>query len=147
MTKVVGIDLGVRSIHVSTQECAVSITVDKSERSGELRKLFTKYMEMFDTYDTVAFIEEPLVAGPRNIRTALQMAQLAGALMSVMPSYLVPVATWKKEVVGKGNATKDDVADYLRPLPEFAYTDGSQDLIDATCIRMYGERQMDKVRV
>ncbi len=147
MKKVIGVDLGVRSIHVSTSYNATTLSVDKTTRGEELRHLLLQYEAIFMAHNTVAFIEEPLMAGPRNIRTALQMAQVAGALMTAMPSYLVPVTTWKKEIVGKGNAKKEEVAEWLKERPEYVHTGGSQDLVDATCIRLYGESQMAKVRI
>jgi Holliday junction resolvasome RuvABC endonuclease subunit len=143
---VIGVDLGVRSVHVSTSTNASSISVAKSNRGQELRLLALQFQSIFCVRDTVAFIEEPLMAGPRNIRTALHLAQVAGALMTTVPSYFVPVTTWKKEIVGKGNAKKEEVAEFLRTHQDFIHVRESQDLIDATCIRLYGERQMAKIR-
>jgi|JI10StandDraft_1071094.scaffolds.fasta_scaffold1177556_1 Holliday junction resolvasome RuvABC endonuclease subunit len=143
---VIGVDLGVRSVHVSTATNASTISVGKSNRGEELRLLAIQFQSIFCQRDTIAFIEEPLMAGPRNIRTALQLAQVAGALMTTVPSYFVPVATWKKEIVGKGNAKKEEVAEFLKAHHAFGHALHSQDLIDATCIRLYGERQIAKIR-
>ena len=90
------------------------------------------------------FIEEPLVG--RGIRASLQVAQMAGAFMLMMERVrytdmmLVPVGTWKKLVVGLGNADKMTVSDWLEQnYPEFyEICGGNQDLIDATCIALYG---------
>lgn len=142
---IIGVDLGVRSVHVSTLSGATTLSVDKTDRGKEIRLLAYEFAAIFAVQDTIAFIEEPLMAGPRNIRTALHMAQVAGALMTTVNSYLVPVTSWKKEVVGKGNASKEEVATYYnKTYPGKELT--SQDHIDATCIRIYGERQMAKIR-
>jgi len=145
--RVLGVDIGVRSLHVSSPQSAISITVDKTMRSNELQSLMLQYEAYFSDNKTIVFCEEPLVAGKRNLRTALQMAQVAGAIMLAHPTYLVPVSTWKKEVVGKGNASKDEVHEFLKDKPGYSYAEGSQDLIDATCIRMYGERMVAKAQL
>lgn len=91
------------------------------------------------------FVEEPLVAGARNLRTSLLMAQAVGALMVGLTTtkggcYQVPVSRWKKETVGNGSASKKDVALWLSDThPEYAAAcDGSQDYADACCIALYG---------
>lgn len=140
--KIVGIDLGVRSIHLSMPPYDVSLSAPRGERSDEINDLLSK-ISAFYTEDWYAFIEEPVVAGARNLRTSLQIAQIAGVVMTKVSKFtLVPVATWKKAVVGKGNASKDDVAEWLRvKRPElYERTAGIQDKIDANCIRLYGER-------
>jgi len=98
----------------------------------------------------MVFIEEPLVAGRRNLRTALQMAQVVGAIVGMVVEwtnrvYLVPVSTWKVNTVGKGNASKEDVAGWLTRYHSVyaAACDGRQDLIDACCIACYGRRVAD----
>lgn len=95
--------------------------------------------------DAAVFIEEPLVAGARNLRSSLKLAQAVGALVAGATEYtdhvyLIPVSTWKKGVVGTGNASKDEVALWLnRVYPNYAaQCDGSQDFIDACCIARYG---------
>lgn len=86
-------------------------------------------------------IESPLVAGARNLRTALDMAMLCGGVCAALVETgadirMVAVASWKKAVVGRGNADKDEVARYVREQdPDFAGREGiSQDAADAWCI-------------
>lgn len=95
--------------------------------------------------DVYVFIEGPLVAGARNIRTALKMAMAVGAIVSgvtryTFRCYLVPVSKWKKATIGIGNASKDQVALWLNQVyPAYAALCGaSQDLVDAACISRYG---------
>lgn len=90
------------------------------------------------------FIEEPLIG--RNTRNSLEVAQTCGAVIAVhgqIPGrqvHLVPVATWKKAVVGKGNADKKYVRDWLDGTHSAyaARCGNNQDRIDATCIGLYG---------
>ncbi len=79
----------------------------------------------------------------------MQLAQTAGALLSAIdsPCYLVPVTSWKKDVVGKGNASKEEVAKWLEEFqnPRYLACEGDQNRIDATCIAMYGEAIVDSL--
>jgi Holliday junction resolvasome RuvABC endonuclease subunit len=143
--EIIGIDLGVRVAHVSTaRHCfSVGLKPKQGTRYEEIQCIAQALKTEADTEwgsDVYAYVEEPVVAGARNLRTSLRMAQVSGAILSVMSGELVPVSTWKKAVVGKGNATKDDVRAYLQSQPEFKETHGKQDWIDATCIRLYGAK-------
>lgn len=91
----------------------------------------------------VVYVEKPLVG--RGVAASLQVAQTAGAVMShlTVPSYFVQVQHWKKAVIGNGNAPKGLVGSTLFELhPRYSkLCGGDQDLVDATCIALYGEQQ------
>lgn len=148
-----GVDYGVRSFHLASiapdgAHWVETVEVKKKRskkalnltREEELRSLANSLCVMVG--DTgVVYIEEPVVAGVRNLRTAIQMAQTAGALAAAVPhAKFVPVASWKKGTVGKGNASKDDVSNWLSDLhPCYFDTCGAdQNRVDATCIAIYG---------
>lgn len=91
------------------------------------------------------FCEEPVVAGARNLRTSLKIAQAVGAIVSgaahsTLRTYLVPVSKWKKATCGSGSAGKPQVTDWLNHThPAYAAAcGGKQDLVDACCIALYG---------
>lgn len=115
------------------------IRVAKTDRSEELRKLRERLCDVIDEDDTV-YVEEPVLAGARNIRSTLLVAETVGMILSVCNAKLVEVSTWKKSTVGKGNASKDDVRVWLeRAYPQYATAcGGDQDLIDATGIFVHG---------
>lgn len=137
--RVIGIDLGVRSLHISSKARCWSIIAPKTQRSEELQFLAQSLSETFHKDEIYAFVEEPVVAGARNIRTSLQMAQVCGVVLSALNGEVVPVSTWKKAVVGKGNASKDEVKEWLFNSKRDFPASAKQDHIDATCIRIYGE--------
>ena len=92
----------------------------------------------------LTFIEEPLV-GRGGVRTALLLGYVAGAVQAgaVQASRqvrLVNVQTWKRSIVGKGNALKPEVSEAVRlRWPEMhRRVAGDQDLIDAAAIFLYG---------
>lgn len=118
---------------------ARTIKVAKTQRSEELNKLRTVLTEVIGDNDTV-YVEEPVLAGARNIRSTLLVAETVGMVLSVCRAHLVEVSTWKKSTVGKGNASKDDVRIWLeRAYPAYAQAcAGDQDLIDAAAIFVHG---------
>lgn len=99
------------------------------------------------------YIEEPVVAGARNLQSSLKIARSVGAFMGACSAagmervYLVPVSSWKAEVVGNGHATKDDVRAWLdQNEPTISTVCGNdQDLRDAACVALYGERLQRRV--
>ena len=138
--QLIGIDLGVRSVHVSTDTYCTTFAapIKKWPRYQEIQYLCDMVSEQFSG-DYYAYVEEPVVAGARNLRVSLRIAQVGGAVLSVVNGEFVPVSTWKKATVGKGNAPKSDVKKWLEGRPEYIMASSSQDWVDATCIRLYGE--------
>lgn len=111
----------------------------------EAHKAMTQFLDAWDGFQLHAWMEAPVVAKGGAWSTIAQ-AMTSGAIQVAMYEhglrtieYVRPPA-WKKEVVGHGHATKEDVATFLeRTRPDlFAATGGSQDLIDAACIALYG---------
>jgi len=145
-----GIDLGVRSwyaarVDLETGKHAAYSCVIKPKKTEERAKILStlsiELATLLDGADPI-YIEEPVVAGARNLRTSLMLAQTAGALMSRIsgPVTLVPVSSWKKEVCGKGNMNKEEVSAWLK-VHEPTFHDNcldDQNKIDATCIALYG---------
>lgn len=161
MTVVIGIDAGTASMHaaiVHTEDDALVLArvlarTDKYQLpTAVLATLFRRTRGVLDETaehwpgdEPVVFIEEPLVAGARNIRSGLKLAEAVGVIIAAVSCYtdrcyLVPVASWKKGTVGNGSASKQDVALWLSQYhPSYAaHCDGSQDLADACCIARYG---------
>ena len=91
----------------------------------------------------VAYIEAPVVG--RGIGSTIVQAQVGGAVLAALETsgvetHLVNVSTWKKKVVGKGNAKKEEVSLWLRENWKKAYdaAEEDQDLIDACCLNRFG---------
>lgn len=148
---IAGVDLGGRKIAISFFDdgkmiSALEYETKKSTRARELWDLADWSRNLLRLADLVV-VEEPLVG--RGVRSSLQLAQTAGAVLSTIGdtathtrSQFVEVATWKKDLLGKGNATKDQVRIWLEEhYPAYAVLCGdSQDKVDATCIGLYGVR-------
>ena len=91
-----------------------------------------------------AFIEYP-VLGRGGFRSTMVQAFTSGAIQGALHEWGCTVhganvSKWKKVVVGKGNATKPEVAEsILRRWPSLhRAADGNEDLCDAAAIALYG---------
>lgn len=111
------------------------------ERWVELAQLARTIHDLVHPGDFV-YLEEPPVAGARNLRTYGKLSMAAGAVTSASqaPVILVPVDTWKMAVLGKGGLSKDEVSRRLCALhPKYSLLcDNDQNRVDATCLALYG---------
>lgn len=138
-------DLGIRSVHAAhlagdTLQLYSFVLKRGLSRALELQRIGEWARRTIGDAPEV-YIEEPPLAGSRNVRTALQLAMTAGVIASQCPSAtFVPVASWKKKVVGKGNVDKSGVSEWLNlSHPDyFVQCAGDQNHVDATCIALYG---------
>lgn len=164
----VGVDIGTRRYHAVGMEVSDSgriksievwdHEVDKNdtERWRELQALHEHFyadlaMRAVDEEwtDTILYIEDPVVGrGGAKVQAELARAQAAMMLaaahvdddhVSNIYTYTIHLTSWKKSVVGKGNASKKDVAAFVEDRwPEFAkVVPGQQDYYDARCIAEY----------
>lgn len=125
---------------------AAKLSVPRTDRNTELLVLrhFMQQVLEFDP-DPRIFCEEPVVAGARNLRSTILVAETVGVVLALDARvYLVPVSSWKKSTIGKGNATKDEVREWLNNShPKYAQQCGvDQDLTDAAAIYLHG-REVD----
>lgn len=143
-----GVDLGIRSLYVYGEDELFHLSVEKSDRYTEIWRLSEMVFDTFNVEDLV-FYEEPVLAGPKNIRTMIGLAQVSGCLLasSVAKCYEVPVAKWKKEVIGKGNVTKGTVSDwlYMNDIDTYTACGGDQNFMDAACIQKYGKAVISRL--
>ncbi|MFE9742938.1 hypothetical protein [Streptomyces sp. NPDC006477] len=90
------------------------------------------------------FQERPLMSNMNPHSTIVQAlvggAAIAAAEECMCQADLVNVQTWKKLVVGKGNASKPEVSEWVHENWPVAYdlAGGDQDLLDAAAINRHG---------
>lgn len=129
----------------------ISTQTKTDDTVGEI-SILTAYLETtLQRYkpDLVA-IEQPIQGASRNVRVGLLMGMVAGAL-SVISNYsgadvtIVAPATWKKSVIGRGNADKTDVSRWLELNHPgwFQSCVKNQDIIDATCIALHAQKVLE----
>ena len=134
-----------RKITMVEIEAYVSDAIDRQSQLRDVSSFIYDAVE--EIRPDYVFIEEPLVG--RNVKDSLKVAMCYGAVLSDLgwrdldgPIQLIPVNVghWKKATVGKGNASKSDVASWLDGL-DHVYSvlcEGDQDRIDAAAIGRYG---------
>lgn len=86
------------------------------------------------------FIEKPVFAQSHDIHMKLSCIYASVALACIDFNFFpeaVNNMTWKKSVVGWGNATKDDIKEKALEIFEVE-DDCEQDIYDALCVAKYG---------
>lgn len=159
--RVMGVDLGIAKVAFSVWEDDILTETWAKDFSGlEHRASQLSWMTTEGSAALVTrrpdhvFIEDVLIGNNRKYSIRLgeaKGAMLAGMGMALsatewiedMPLphiYTVNVRTWKKEVLGRGNATKLEIKNYLlqRDSAYAELCDGDQDQFDAACIGYYG---------
>jgi hypothetical protein len=149
-----GVDLGVRSFAIvglyEEDEVGEHPHIAKffemvrgRTRYHELRAITQEIQELV-LEDDILFVEEPPLAGVRNIRTFAALNQTAAVILSATAAqgYLVPVDSWKKATLGTGGTGKPVVAEWLSlQHPDLhKFCGGNQNLVDAACIALYGQQ-------
>ena len=152
--KYLGLDTSSKEIHiVELDEDVNLIKIYKAEcnHKKEFKDRFPELMDSFakilveDTYiDTVdyAVIEEHIFAQNRNVVRTL--SEVVGAVwatlcLSDIPTKLVDNGTWKKQILGSGKSTKDDIMKYATE--KWGDNFPEQDYADAACIALYSVKE------
>jgi Holliday junction resolvasome RuvABC endonuclease subunit len=154
---VAGVDYGTRRIAITViSEKSVELyEIDLSGTDNHVKDIAVLSDYLTDVLikhkPTLVAIEQPIQGASRNVRVGLLMGMVAGAL-SVAANHtgasvaIVAPATWKKSVIGRGNADKQSVSDWLeRQHPRvFERCNKSQDLVDSTCLALHAEKILER---
>ena len=152
--KYLGLDTSSKAIHIVVlDESENLITIYKADcntnksfkdRFPELMDNFARIIVEDIDIDTVdyAVIEEPIFAQNRNVVRTL--SEVVGAVwgtlcLSDIPTTLVDNGTWKKQILGSGKATKDDILEYA--IEKWGDKFPEQDYADAACVALYSVKE------
>jgi Holliday junction resolvasome RuvABC endonuclease subunit len=155
MTRIMGVDLGIRKVALfgllDGQAMSSVLDLDKTteSRAQQLRILSSHVHDAMVLHDIdQVWIENTIIGN--NRKYSLALTEVKGAVMASVVRgadvQLVEIGTWKKQVVGHGNATKDDVRNYI-DVTSSAYAalcEDNQDLYDAACVALYGRHVSDQ---
>ena len=148
MTMAFGVDCAKNRVHVVGEHASFATQkkpgtprdVALQEMSDDLTSFFRAQKIAFDS-GVRLYVEAAVVAGARNIQATIGIAETVGMVLSLgFPATLVPISSWKKRVVGKGNATKEDVEEWYRST---GGTLQGQDFYDAAALHAYGVQDLD----
>ena len=152
--KYLGLDTSSKAIHIVVlDESENLIKIYKADcntkksfkdRFPELMDNFARILVEDINIDTVdyAVIEEPIFAQNRNVVRTL--SEVVGAVwgtlcLSDIPTTLVDNGTWKKQILGSGKATKDDILEYA--IEKWGDKFPEQDYADAACVALYSVKE------
>ena len=160
---VFGIDLGIRKVAV----CVITHGMDgytcygiprlqlvEEKREAELYKLASYVSALVQTFDPDhVFIEKPIIGN--NRKYSMQISETCGGILAMMGPYslgvktvMVDNKTWKRELILNGNASKDDVRNYITEVhPAYAaFCGDDQDAYDACCVALYGVTILERAQ-
>lgn len=146
----IGVDLGVHKIALALfvegemNHGLAYESPSEAPREVQLRQLSGLAHDLACTHEVDQVWIEDVIIG-NNRKYSIGLAEVKGAVMSRLAGLVVKVRlvdnkTWKKHILGNGNASKDQVRDYIH-VSHGAYAPlcgGDQDLYDAACIGLYG---------
>ncbi len=143
-----GVDYGVSRIAIAVPARGVfhEVVLKPGDNTGALDVLAEiTWNTVISAHADVVAVEAPIQGMSRNVRVGISLAMVAGAVVVAARQAgarveVVPPATWKKAVIGVGNANKEAVSDYLAEHHAGLHARcGSQDMVDATCLALYAQ--------
>jgi Holliday junction resolvasome RuvABC endonuclease subunit len=147
---IAGFDLSTKKIAVVwsnggdlTQERTYTWNYPAPYQAAEAYSAVERWIWEIGQHDRMlCYLEAPYI-NPGRLKGMLSQAYVHGAVQAALASAeavlnLVPVATWKKRIVGSGKAKKPDVVEYLRQRGGYENILSDQDLCDAACVHLYG---------
>lgn len=153
-TAALGIDVGSHRLALGCPRVGLSTSVDfeniyKGRRDEELAHL-ARWLERATSgfeHMVTPFVEKPFVShgGASNPTTTISLAEVVGVIRSRPgwggESVLIPPTTWKAQMVGKGNASKEEIGAWFDAQESGRrLRSPTEDEIDAWCIGLYGEK-------
>lgn len=129
------------------------IHIPKSSKIGIDGKRLALYHGAIEAFallpeETLLVCEESLAL--QNGKTTRVLGNAVGAIWAAHVNYnifwaWVNVSTWKKDVIGKGNADKDQVKAWVMENMGLEFPESEPDFYDAACICRYGELELAKL--
>lgn len=149
-TKYIGIDFSSKNIaiafvSINSNKFGVDYHYIKTNKKDFYERLFYLFKEFKYFLDNAqvyyAYIEQPVIA--MRHKSVRMVNQVSGMLLTLMMEYNITFGevhnkTWKKVVVGNGNATKKEIMEYVQKT--YQLNKISQDVADAICILEYGNK-------
>jgi Holliday junction resolvasome RuvABC endonuclease subunit len=149
----VGVDVSTKALAVGGIRADRSITVSRLEldpKARGARRLVgarsTAYgvLSAFAADVAVIAVEVPIVGGRANNKELLAVAYVVvEAAQAACPGAIVmdvPLSTWRKDVLGRGNADKHDA---LWHVEKFGDMGDDHDIAEALCVAEYAWQRWD----
>ena len=152
MSRIVGIDIDSRKFGI--------VCIDKGFYIGErfhlslCKNVDDRIAELYDEIERLlimwapnkVYIEEPIYI--QNFKTTKAISETVGNCKSLCRIHkiafeTVPNKTWKKEIIGNGNCSKEDIKEFIiKKYPKMKYKE--QDVYDSFGLALYGVKRNEK---
>ena len=116
---------------------------DFTNRFTEISVGYSEELSKIELID-VAAIEAAIFI--QNPKTTIAIANVIGAAWAFLlarniPTVIIDNRQWKKLIVGKGNASKEDIKNFA--IDKWGEIFPEQDYADAACIALWNKRRFD----
>tara|TARA_R110000824_G_scaffold11841_3_gene52094 strand:- start:15469 stop:15957 length:489 start_codon:yes stop_codon:yes gene_type:complete len=151
--KFIGLDCSSLAIHgaiIDNNEDLISLhkwgskmkTFD--DRFPEITKQFSKELSKITYIKQIEFASIEAAIFIQNPKTTIAIANVVGVawaflLKEGITTSIIDNRSWKKEIVGKGNAKKEDIKKYA--IEKWGDKFPEQDYADAACIALWNKRR------
>ena len=146
--RITGIDADTKSIAMVTflgkPLSAEYIKVPGQRANDRFNNLIRAFIELQSEWllSDWVWIEEPVMGA--NAKASINQAYVVGAIRAVLiqhgiPNTVINNATWKKQVIGNGHASKEEIADFATGALDMK-SGQQQDIYDAACMAQFGLR-------
>jgi len=120
----------------------LEITANFWRSTSRIKTILTESKQAFTAIEAAIYIQNP--------HTSLAIASVVGCVdfichVSGLQPVLVDNRKWKKEILGKGNATKADILKFARE--KWGDVFEEQDFADAACIALWCKERREKDEV
>mgnify|MGYP001566114880 CR=1 FL=1 len=116
----------------------------KNDFETRLKVLFVGFRELIDKWKPdVIYIEQAVYV--QNVKATLMIDAVVNLVRFVcidkaIPYQIVDNTVWKKDVLGNGKASKEQITEFVRARESRSFE--IQDLCDAYCLSLFGQRRL-----
>ena len=144
-----GVDCSSRGAHaVVIDDACRLVTTFKVQTTNpnfnqRIAEIFDKFqLEISKIYIRKTAIEKAIYI--QNAKATIQIASVVTAIQLAchkqgIPNQVVDNKTWKKDIIGNGNSSKKDIAEYA--IDKWGDVFSEQDYADAACIALFAEKE------
>ena len=145
-----GLDCSSKAVHGIVLDEQENIVVqlksygNGSDFDARFLEIFANFSGDLSKIDIISGAAVEAAIYIQNPRTTLAIAYVVGGVRVVLqehsiPHILVDNRSWKKDVVGKGNAKKEDIKAFA--ISKWGEVFSEQDFADAACIALWYKRR------
>ena len=144
-----GVDCSSKGVHavLIDDDCRLISTFKINVKNADFNERITEIFDKFQSEISKIKIRKSAIEKAIYIQNAKATIQIASVVTAIqlachkqsIPCYLVDNKTWKKDIIGKGNSSKQDIMEYAVDKWGDVFTE--QDYADAACIALHAQKE------